>query len=45
VLLTPHTAGHGPYLDGRRLEVLLDNARRFAAGQPLRNLVDKSRWF
>ena len=26
VLLTPHTAGHGPYLDDRRLEVLLDNA-------------------
>lgn len=45
VLLTPHTAGHGPYLDDRRLEVLLDNARRFAAGQKLRNLVDKSRWF
>jgi phosphoglycerate dehydrogenase-like enzyme len=45
VLLTPHTAGHGPYLDDRRLEVLLDNCRRFAAGQPLRNLVDKARWF
>jgi phosphoglycerate dehydrogenase-like enzyme len=45
VLLTPHTAGHGPYLDDRRFEVLLDNARRFAAGQPLRNVVDKARWF
>jgi phosphoglycerate dehydrogenase-like enzyme len=45
VLLTPHTAGHGPYLDDRRLEVLLDNAKRFVAGQPLRNLVDKARWF
>ena len=45
VLLTPHTAGHGPYLDDRRLEVLSDNCRRFAAGQQLRNLVDKSRWF
>lgn len=45
VLLTPHTAGHGPYLDDRRLEVLLDNARRFAAGEPLRNIVDKARWF
>ena len=45
VLMTPHTAGHGPYLDDRRLEVLLDNARRFAAGQPLRNVVDKARWF
>ena len=45
VLLTPHVAGHGPYLDDRRLEVLLDNARRFVAGQPLRNVVDKARWF
>jgi phosphoglycerate dehydrogenase-like enzyme len=45
VLLTPHTAGHGPYLDERRFEILLDNARRFLAGQPLRNVVDKARWF
>jgi phosphoglycerate dehydrogenase-like enzyme len=45
VLITPHTAGHGPYLDDRRLDVLLDNARRFVAGRPLRNVVDKTRWF
>ncbi len=45
VLLTPHTAGYGPYLDERRLEILLDNCRRFLAGQPLRNVVDKARWF
>jgi phosphoglycerate dehydrogenase-like enzyme len=45
VLITPHTAGHGPYLDERRFEVLLDNARRFLASQPLRNVVDKARWF
>jgi phosphoglycerate dehydrogenase-like enzyme len=45
VLLTPHSAGFGPYLDDRRLEILLDNARRFVAGQPLRNVVDKARWF
>ena len=45
VLMTPHTAGHGPYLDDRRAEVLIDNARRFVAGQPLRNVVDKVHWF
>jgi phosphoglycerate dehydrogenase-like enzyme len=45
VLLTPHTAGYGPYLDDRRLEIVLDNARRFASGQPLRNLVDKANWY
>ncbi len=45
VLITPHTAGYGPYLDERRYEILLDNCRRFLAGQPLRNVVDKSSWF
>ena len=45
VLMTPHTAGYGPHLDERRLDVLLDNARRFLAGQPLRNVVDKAHWF
>ena len=32
VLITPHTAGFGPYLDERRFEILLDNCRRFTAG-------------
>jgi phosphoglycerate dehydrogenase-like enzyme len=45
VLLTPHTAGFGPYLDDRRLDILLDNCRRFAAGEPLRNVVDKAAWY
>ncbi len=45
VLLTPHTAGYGPYLDERRYAIILDNCRRFLAGQPLRNLVDKAHWF
>ena len=45
VLITPHTAGFGPHLDERRFAVLLDNCRRFAAGQPLRNVVDKASWF
>jgi phosphoglycerate dehydrogenase-like enzyme len=45
VLLTPHVAGQGPYLDDRRLEIIVDNARRFAAGRPLRNVVDKANWF
>ncbi len=45
VLITPHTAGFGPYLDARRYDILLDNSRRFLAGQPLRNVVDKSSWF
>src|SRR5215472_15661229 len=45
VLITPHTAGHGPHLDERRFEILLDNSRRFLADLPLRNVVDKANWF
>src|SRR6202011_4034290 len=45
VLLTPHMAGHGPYLDERRFEIMADNCRAFAAGLPLRNQVDKTSWF
>ena len=45
VLLTPHVAAHGPYVEERRFQVLLENCRRFAAGEPLENLVDTARWF
>jgi len=45
VLITPHTAGYGPHLDERRFEILRDNCRRFLAGQPLQNVVDKTGWF
>jgi len=45
VLLTPHVADSGPYLNERRYGVLLENCRRFAAGEPLLNVVDKERWF
>jgi phosphoglycerate dehydrogenase-like enzyme len=45
VLLTPHTAGFGPFLDDRRFEVIVENARRFLRREPLVNVVDKSLWF
>ena len=38
VLLTPHMAGHGPYLDDRRFEIMADNCRAFLDGKPLRNV-------
>lgn len=44
VILTPHCAAASPRVPERHLETLLDNLRRFAAGQPLRNVVDKTRW-
>ena len=45
VLLTPHMAGHGPYLNDRRYDIMEDNCRAFAAGRDLRNLVNKATWF
>ena len=45
VLLTPHMAGYGPYLNDRRFEIIVENCRAFAAGRPLRNVVDKGMWF
>ncbi len=46
VLLTPHIAvKDAENIDGRRFQLLLDNAQRFAAGEPLRNVVDKAAWY
>ena len=45
VILTPHMALYGPHLNERRYQITVDNCRRFAAGQPLRNIVDKASWF
>jgi len=45
VLLTPHMAGYGPHLNERRFQIIQDNCRAFANGQPLRNVVDKRNWF
>lgn len=44
VLLTPHVASAGTPADERRFAVLLENVRRFAAGEPLLNVVDKALW-
>ncbi len=45
VLITPHMAGYGPHLNERRFQIIQDNCRAFAAGGPLRNVVDKANWF
>jgi phosphoglycerate dehydrogenase-like enzyme len=45
VLITPHTAGFGPFLDERRYAILRDNCRAMLTGGPLRNVVDKAAWF
>jgi phosphoglycerate dehydrogenase-like enzyme len=45
LILTPHVAWMGPDSEARRLDVLRANLRRFVAGAPLLNVVDKARWF
>ncbi len=46
VLLTPHVAIQGaPGWYERRTAILVENAQRFAAGEPLINVVDKNNWF
>jgi phosphoglycerate dehydrogenase-like enzyme len=44
VIITPHCAAASPRVAERHLETLLDNVRRFVAGEPLRNVVDKKLW-
>lgn len=45
MVITPHVATNGPYLNERRSEVILKNCVRFANNLPLTNLVDKQNWF
>ena len=45
VLITPHVAGRGPYLEDRRTKLFIDNCIRFNEGSPLVNVVDKAQWF
>jgi len=45
VIITPHVAGRGPYLEDRRTELFMENCRRFDEGRPLKNVVDKPNWF
>jgi phosphoglycerate dehydrogenase-like enzyme len=45
VIITPHCAAASPRVPERHLQALLDNLRRFVAGQPLQNVVDKTQWF
>jgi phosphoglycerate dehydrogenase-like enzyme len=45
VILTPHVAAASTVIAERHLEMLLDNVRRFVRGEPLRNVVDKEKWF
>jgi phosphoglycerate dehydrogenase-like enzyme len=41
VVITAHYAGATPHYDERAMAIFLDNLRRYKAGEPLRNVVDK----
>ena len=47
ILLTPHVAGNMTlgYTCARTVEMFCDNLARYAAGEPLHNLVDRSRGY
>jgi len=41
VIITGHYAGSTPKYNQRAIAIFLDNLRRYVAGEPLRNVVDK----
>ena len=46
VLMTPHVAvKDAGDIPERRFQIILENARRFARGDELVNVVDKQRWY
>ncbi len=46
VMLTPHIAvKDAENIPERRFEIILENARRFASGTRLRNVVNKAAWY
>lgn len=45
VIVTPHVSGYTPTYFTRVVELFRDNLRRFARGEPLRNVVDKQRGY
>ena len=45
VIMTPHCAARSPRIPDRFAQVVVDNVRRYAAGRPVKNVVDKNAWF
>ncbi len=44
-ILTPHMAGQGSYVQDRRIDVFIENMKRFLNGERLLTVVDKDLWF
>lgn len=45
VVITPHIAGQSDQVQARRIDLLKENIRRFADGEPLVNVVDKQKGY
>jgi D-2-hydroxyacid dehydrogenase (NADP+) len=45
VIVTPHIAGQSDEIQSRRIALIKENIRRFAAGEPLLNVVDKQKGY
>ena len=45
VIITPHVAACSPHIATRHFETLSHNVQQFAAGQPLKNVADKKKWY
>ena len=45
VIITPHVAGLMPDYNARAMEVFCENLRRYLAGQPLMNVIDRTRGY
>jgi phosphoglycerate dehydrogenase-like enzyme len=44
-IITPHIAGTSDLVQKRRMELIVENVRRFVAGEPLLNVVDKRKGY
>jgi D-2-hydroxyacid dehydrogenase (NADP+) len=45
LILTPHVAGIMPDYNARAMDVFCENLRRYLAGQPLMNVIDRTRGY
>jgi phosphoglycerate dehydrogenase-like enzyme len=45
IIITCHTSGNSPKVEGRQMELFTENVRRYVAGLPLLNVVDKHRGY
>lgn len=45
VIITPHVSGFTPYYDSRATDLFTENLRRYLAGKPMLNVVDRERGY